>query len=128
MRRSGHPEGGVVRLLGNGRRVGFGAGDFTTLNRGPEKRIAADTIDSLIAAGLDQPSTWICRHACRRPLFYGSSEGLLPRLFGRIEIAEQADQCCENTTRLSAKDFFDQTIDNAHVHGGSPAYMPERRA
>jgi len=58
-------------------------------------------------------------------LLHGGREGFLPRLFSRIEIAEQADQCCENTTRLSAKDFLECPIGNAHVHGGLLAFMAD---
>jgi len=40
-------------------------------------------------------------------LFNGGGKCFLPRFLGQIEIAEQADQCREDPTRLSAKDFLD---------------------
>ena len=54
----------------------------------------------------------------RRPLFQRGGEGLLAGLLGQIEIAEQADQGCENTTRLSAKYFL--------MHGAAAAHCRRR--
>jgi hypothetical protein len=85
------------------RRTGqLASGDFRS-----EQDIAAKSIDCLVAAGIDQPSTRIVRHAVPRPLLKGGGICLLPRFFCQIEIAEQADQCREHPTRLPAKDFLD---------------------
>src|ERR1700724_1278312 len=43
-------------------------------------------------------------------------KGSLPSLFGQIEIAEQADQGCQNPTRLSAKDLCDDLVHQACSH------------
>ncbi len=82
----------------------------------PEQLIAADSVDRLVAACADQPGARIVRRALGRPLFDGRREGVLLRLLGQIEIAEQADQGCENPTRLSAKYFFNHLADRISAH------------
>jgi hypothetical protein len=96
------------RLIGfiEGRRVRFGAGQLAIEDLGPKHDIAANSIDRLVAAGIDQPSAGIRRQP-GGPLFHRGCECLLARLFGQIEIAEQADQCREHTTRLPAKYLLD---------------------
>ena len=106
----------VNHVVENALRIRCGAGDLPIENLGPKDCIAADTIDRLVAPGIDQPGSRILRHAARRPLLQRGGECFLPRLFGQIEIAEQADQCCENTTRLSAKDCFDCLIGSVCGH------------
>src|SRR6185312_1054566 len=118
----------IVRILGHRRNVRLGARYLALENIGAKDSIAADAIDRFVAARPDQPRARIGRHACRRPLLDGGREGLLPRLFGQIEIAEQADQCCKNTTRLPAEDLLNYPIGHTGRTSILPFLAPGMRA
>ncbi len=61
-----------------------------------------DAVDRLEAPGRDQPWHRIRGNAVARPLLDGGLERVLHRLFGEIEIAEQADQRREDLARVAA--------------------------
>src|ERR1700736_1981040 len=82
--------------------VGLGGRRFAVPDLGAKHSFAAYFVDCLVAAGLDQPGAWIRRHSLPRPFFYSGGEVFLPCLCGRIEVAEQTDQRCQNATRLPA--------------------------
>ncbi len=64
----------------------------------------AHGVDRLEAAGRDEPRARIVGHAVARPLLDGRRKGVVHRLFGAIEIAEQADERREHAPRVGAVD------------------------
>jgi hypothetical protein len=65
---------------------------------------AAQGIDSPQAPGADEPRAWTVGHSVSRPLQDGGAERLLQRLLGEVEIAEEAHEGREDSTRLGAVD------------------------
>ena len=74
------------------------------LQRGIEARLLAHAVDRLEAPGRNQPGERIGRHAVLRPLRGGRDEGVVHRLLGAIEIAEQPDQRRQHAARMAAVD------------------------
>ena len=64
----------------------------------------AHAVDRFEAAGRDEPRARIVGHAVARPLLDGRRKGIVHRLFGAIEIAEQADERREHAPRVGAVD------------------------
>jgi hypothetical protein len=65
------------------------------------------TIDCFEAAGRDEPCPWIGGQAIARPLFYCGRKGIVQRLLGKLEVAEQADQGSKDAARIGAIDRID---------------------
>src|SRR5256885_17205886 len=57
-----------------------------------EHGAAAQVVDRLEAAGAHEPGTRMRRHAGSRPLLERGDEGIVKRLFGDVEVTEEADQ------------------------------------
>ena len=72
--------------------------------RGVEAGPAAQRVDRLEAAGGDQPGPRVGRHAVARPLLDRRGEGVVQRLLGEVEVAEQADERGEHAARFGAVD------------------------
>ena len=91
----------------------------------PQRRVEpgapAQAVDGLEAAGRDEPRAGIGGHAVARPLLDGGREGLVKRLLGQIEVAEEADQGGEDAARLGAVDGLDLARAPAPPHRRSPA-------
>ena len=66
-----------------------------------EAGASPDAVDRLEAAGRDQPRHRIRGNAVARPLLDGGLERVLHRLFGEIEVAEQADQGRQDLARVA---------------------------
>jgi hypothetical protein len=73
---------------------------------GVESRAPAYAVDGLETTGRDEPRARIVRYTIARPLLQRRLEGIVQRLFGDVEITEQADQRGEDTARLRAVDGF----------------------
>ena len=67
-----------------------------------ELRAPADAVDGLEPAGRHEPCARIRRHAIARPLLERRTERVGQRLFGEIEVAEQANQRGEDAPRFGA--------------------------
>ena len=67
--------------------------------RGVEPGAPAHAVDRLEAAGRNEPRPRIGRHAVARPLLQRRREGIVQRLLGEVEVAEQADQRGEDAAR-----------------------------
>ena len=72
-----------------------------------KRDVAADAIDRLVASDIDQPRARIGRQAGGRPALQRHRKRILQRIFGEIEIADEADQRRQRPPRLVAKYFFD---------------------
>jgi hypothetical protein len=67
-----------------------------------EPRTPAHPVDGLEAPGRNQPCPRIGGHAIARPLLQRRTEGIVQRLFGEIEVAEEANQGGEDAARVGA--------------------------
>ena len=65
---------------------------FYLLALDKKAHVAPQAVDRLVAADIDEPGARICGDAFARPLNNRRSEGILHRIFGEFEIAEQPDQ------------------------------------
>ena len=77
----------------------FHVGDEISL-RSVETRAPAHCVDGLEAGGGDEPRTGIVRDTDPRPGLQSGGEGLMHRLFGEIEIAEEARKRSQNPARF----------------------------
>jgi hypothetical protein len=63
---------------------------------------------------VDRSGAWVGGSPVPRPALNGDREGLLCGFLGEVEVAEEADQCCEDATPLVAEglleDRYDSTI------------------
>ena len=64
----------------------------------------AHAVDRFEAAGRDEPRARVVGHTVAGPLLDGGCKGIVHRLFGAIEIAEQADERREHAPRVGAVD------------------------
>src|SRR6516225_10938956 len=65
--------------------------------------LPAHAIDCLVACDIDAPCPRIGWRLGRRPAFQRNRKGLLQRVFGKIEIADEADQRGQRPPRLVAE-------------------------
>ena len=62
-------------------------------------RLPPQAVQGLVAGGGDDPAARVGRHARGGPALRGHGEGLLDRLFGDVDVAEDADQGGHGTAR-----------------------------
>jgi uncharacterized protein DUF6596 len=65
-------------------------------------------VDGLEPARRNEPCAEICGHTLFRPSLERSTEGIVQRVLGQLEVAEQTDQCGENPARL-------RTVNRVHT-------------
>ncbi len=74
----------------------------------PQRRVEpgapAQAVDGLEAAGRDEPRAGVGRCAVPRPLLDRGCEGLVERLLGQVEVAEEADEGGEHAARVGTVD------------------------
>ena len=71
------------------------------------RRLPAQAVDGPVAGGGDDPAAGVGRHAGGRPLLHGHRERVLDRLFGEVDVAEEADQGGDGTAELPAEGLLD---------------------
>ena len=104
---------------------------FDLLALGEKAHVPPQTIDRLVAADIDEPGAGICRDAFARPLNERGGEGILHRIFGEFEIAEQAYQRGQNAAAFIAEQQCDlirhvwSAISSAR--GSGLSIRPERK-
>jgi hypothetical protein len=69
--------------------------------------IPPDAIDRGVARGRDEPRARVGRDAVARPAGRGGGEGLLRRLLGEVEVAEEADQGRQDATPFVVEDLLE---------------------
>ena len=69
-----------------------------------ERAVAADPVDRAVARGGHEPGARILRRPVAGPALGGDRERLLGGFLGEVEVAEEADQACEDTAPLVAED------------------------
>src|SRR6185369_6361401 len=63
---------------------------------------STQSINGFESGRRNQPRSWCAGYATRRPHAERSRKGFVHRLLGKIKIAEQADQSCQDSSRLYA--------------------------
>ena len=94
-----------------------------------EARAPAHGVDRLEAAGRDEPRARVVGQPLARPLLDGRRKRVVHRLFGAIEIAEQADQRRQHAPRVGAVDgihHLPRALARKVIHGYSTATTPRR--
>ncbi len=84
-----------------------------------ETRSSANTVDRLETSGRYEPRMGIGGHTIPRPLLHRRPEGIMQRLLGEVEVAEQADQSGKDAARLGS---IDGVHPLAHPIGGALAH------
>ncbi len=79
--------------------------------------LAADLVDAPVAGGRDDPAGGAGRQPALRPSFEGDDEGVLDRLLGEIDVAEEADQAGHRSPGFGTEDALD--VDRAQDSGSS---------
>jgi hypothetical protein len=69
--------------------------------------LTAQAVDRPVARDADDPGARVVRHPVARPALQRSNEGLLDRLLGQVEVAEDADQRRDRPPRLSPEQAVD---------------------
>src|SRR5215218_11013249 len=72
-----------------------------------ECAVAADAVDRPIARRRQQPGAGAVRHSLDRPALECDGDGVLKGVLGEVEVAEDADQACENAPPLGAEDALE---------------------
>ena len=76
----------------------------------PQVLFAPQAIDRLVARNARDPGARVVRHAVGRPALQGDHEGLLHRLLGQVEVAEDADQARDRPPGLVPEGAVDELI------------------
>src|SRR6185295_10720713 len=63
---------------------------------------STQSINGFKSGRRDQPGSRVIGYSTRRPQAQRSRKGFVHRLLGEIKITEQADQSCQNSSRLHA--------------------------
>ena len=69
---------------------------------------APDTVDRFVPCRLDNPGAWKLRDAGNPPLIYGCGKRFLGRLFGQVEVTDQADQDGNDPAPIGAVQGLDR--------------------
>src|SRR5207244_6288280 len=72
-----------------------------------ERALPADAVDRAVARGRDQPGDRIVRRAVARPALECGRDRVLKGVLCELEVAEDADQGCEDAAPLLAEDGFE---------------------
>ena len=71
-----------------------------------KSRLATDAVDSFVLGGLNDPGARRFWNALARPLVHSGCKCFLGRLFGEVEVAEQADEGGQNAPPIGAVNCF----------------------
>jgi hypothetical protein len=77
-----------------------GLRDVEQLRLGRERAVATDAVDRAIACGRHQPGPRVVGSPLAGPALGGDRECILSGLLGEVEVAEEADQGCEDSAPL----------------------------
>jgi hypothetical protein len=72
-----------------------------------ERAVAADAVDGAVARRGHEPGAWVVGRALARPALGGDRERLLGGFLGEVEVAEEADQCCEDAAPFVAEGLLE---------------------
>src|SRR5690606_30099858 len=83
-------------------------GHFVLLVR--PRAVTANAVDAFAASGCGDPGGRVGGYALARPVVERLGEGVLHRLLGEVEVAEDADQGRQDRAGLLAKNAFDRNL------------------
>ena len=83
------------------------------------RRLAAEPVDGAVARGGDDPARRARGEPARRPALDRGDEGVLDRLLGEVDVAEDADQDGDRAAVFLAEDTFD--LRRVGGHGAQPS-------
>jgi hypothetical protein len=69
--------------------------------------VAANAVDCAVARRGQEPGARVVGRSFARPALGGDRERLLGGFLGEVEVAEEADQRCEDAAPLVAKDLVE---------------------
>jgi len=99
-------------------------------NRRVETRAPPQDVDRLEATGRHQPRERVARQPVARPALDGGSERLVQRLLGEVEVADEADECGQDTARVRAVERLDRAgrrrIRQLNTSTGLTSMLPKR--
>src|SRR5450432_4091173 len=72
---------------------------------------SSQSINGFEARRRNQPWSWVPGHATRRPQAQRRRKGFVHRLLGKLKITEQADQSCQDPSRIHAIKGVEQFAD-----------------
>ena len=72
-----------------------------------ERLLPPDAVDRPVASCRDQPGAGVLGRPVARPALEGDRDRVLKGVLRELEVAEDADQCCEDAAPLLAEDGFD---------------------
>jgi hypothetical protein len=93
-------------LVGNRRLVQVvlrGFGNLEEARLRDQRSLAPDPVDRAVPRGRDEPRSRVRRRAVARPALGGDRERLLRGFLGEVEVAEEADQGCDDAAPFVAK-------------------------
>ena len=96
-------------LVGQGGLLVFGqllrAGEQLGLAR--QRALAADPVDGAVARRRHEPAGRVVRRPVARPALERRRERVLERVLGEVEVAEDADQGCQDARALVPEDLLE---------------------
>ena len=72
-----------------------------------EGAVAADAVDRAVSRGRDEPRARVRGRSVAWPALGRDRERLLGGFLGEVEVAEEADQACEDAAPLVAEDLVE---------------------
>src|SRR5262249_56810035 len=72
-----------------------------------ERAIAPDAVDGAVPRGRDEPGARVVGRSVARPTLGRDRERVLGGFLGEVEVAEEADQACEDAAPLVPKDLLE---------------------
>jgi hypothetical protein len=70
--------------------------------------VAADAVDRPVPRRRNEPRARVVGRAVSGPALGGDRERLLRGFLGEVEVAEEADQCCEDAAPFVAKGLLEE--------------------
>ena len=78
---------------------------------GIEPFLTPKIVDGFEASGRHEPGARVGRHAVAWPLFERGTHGVVQRLLGSVEVADQANQRRKNATRFGLVDRLNLSVE-----------------
>jgi hypothetical protein len=102
--------------------------DVEQLRLRGERPLAPDPVDRSIACGRDEPGRRARGDAVTRPVFRRDRERVLGGLLGELEVAEEADQRCEDPSPFVAEGRLEGLLAQRSTTGLTSTAPPLRAA
>ena len=94
------------------------------LRLAPERLLAPDPVDRAVARGRQEPGAGVRRGALARPAVESRREGLLNRVLGQVDVAEDAGEDREGAPPLLPENGLDYTAASSNTTTGRTSIDP----